>query len=133
MLLALTDQCGVHHAKGGNDARSVSHFKRVHNASYSRYRDEMVQNWYTPREPGDMYCISAGGTVHASCLTRIEGRRKAYAAHAHWQAAAVDQNAEQDTIDDRRCRDVALVVSTSTSLMKRHRASVTAAGRSTGA
>ena len=77
-----------------------------------------MQNWYTPREPGGVYCVSAGGTVHASCLARIEGRREAYAAHA--QAAAVDQIAEQDTIDDRRCRDVALVVSTSTSLMKRH-------------
>jgi hypothetical protein len=37
--------------------------------------------------------------VHTSCLACLERRHEAYAAHAG--AAAIDQNAEQDAMDDR--------------------------------
>jgi hypothetical protein len=44
-------------------------------------------------------CTSPGGILHASCLAFLERRREAYAAHAG--AAAIDQNAEQQAMDDR--------------------------------
>lgn len=43
-------------------------------------------------------CTSPAGILHASCLACHERRREAYAAHA--RAAAIDQNAGQDVIDD---------------------------------
>jgi hypothetical protein len=44
-------------------------------------------------------CMSTGGVLLACCLACRERQNEAYAAHI--AAAAVDQNAEQDAIDDR--------------------------------
>ena len=44
-------------------------------------------------------CTSPGGIIHASCLVCLERWHETYAAQV--AAAAIDQNAEQDTVDGR--------------------------------
>jgi hypothetical protein len=44
-------------------------------------------------------CTSPDGTLHTDCHTCLDGQRQRSAAHA--RAAAIDQNAEQDAIDEQ--------------------------------